>query len=189
VQGVESNGQNQSPGHQAQEGGEHLKADHGQGQGEAGANEDVEKESGDSPFELGIGIVQSAHRCSPHGYSCDMNAVKVVDQIARGDRSWMTSRSSLGAAAILEDALALPREARSCTSSKMGKSWSLSIVSGGGECKHGPVGTRLEESFKIPLNRASLEAKTPPENPLQIADSWCDEGLVPVRGFEPRSRG
>jgi len=72
-----------------------------------------------------------------------MNAAKVVDQIARGDRSWMTSRSSLGAAAILEDALALPREARSCTSSKMGKSWSLSIVSGGGECNMGQLGQGL----------------------------------------------
>jgi hypothetical protein len=60
MQGVESDGQNQSPGHQAQERGEHLIADHGQGQDEADANEDVEKEGGDSPFELGIGIVQGA---------------------------------------------------------------------------------------------------------------------------------
>ena len=67
MQGIESDGQNQSPGHQAQERGEHLKADHGQGQDEAGANEDVEKEGGDSPFELGIGIVQGAHSVSPHG--------------------------------------------------------------------------------------------------------------------------
>ena len=64
MQGVESDGQNQSPGHQAQERGEHLKAEHGQGQDEAGANEGFEKEGGGSPFELGIGIVQCAHRKS-----------------------------------------------------------------------------------------------------------------------------
>ena len=62
MQGIESDGQNQSPGHQAQERREHLKAEHGQGQDEAGANEDVEKEGGGSAFELGIGIVQCAHR-------------------------------------------------------------------------------------------------------------------------------
>ena len=49
--------------------------------------------------------------------------------------------------------------------------------------------TKFQESFKIPPNRASLAAKTPPRNPLQVTDSLRDGELVPVRGFEPRSRG
>ena len=32
-------------------------------------------------------------------------------------------------------------------------------------------GQKFQESFKIPPNRASLEAKTPPRNPLQVTDS------------------
>ena len=62
MQGIESDGQNQRPGHEAQERGEHLKAEHDQGQDEAGANEDVEKQGGGPAFELGIGIGQCAHR-------------------------------------------------------------------------------------------------------------------------------
>jgi hypothetical protein len=42
---------------------------------------------------------------------------------------------------------------------------------------------------EIPPNRASLEAKTPPRNPLQVTDRLQVGELVPVRGFEPRSRG
>ena len=49
--------------------------------------------------------------------------------------------------------------------------------------------TNFQESFKIPRNRASLNAKTPPRNPLQVADKFQVGGLVPVRGFEPRFRG
>jgi hypothetical protein len=49
--------------------------------------------------------------------------------------------------------------------------------------------TNFQESFKIPPNRASLEAKTPPRNPLQVTEKSPDGELVPVRGFEPRSRG
>jgi excisionase family DNA binding protein len=47
----------------------------------------------------------------------------------------------------------------------------------------------VQESFKIPPNRASLNAKTPPRNPLQVTESLKLGELVPVRGFEPRSRG
>jgi hypothetical protein len=63
MQRVERRGQDQTRGHQAQERGEHLKAQYGQRQNEAGANEDIEKEGGGSPFEFGIGIVQCAHGC------------------------------------------------------------------------------------------------------------------------------
>ncbi len=77
MQGIESDGEDQSPGHQAQERGEHLKADRGQGQDEAGANEDVEKEGGGSPLELGIGIGQCGHGVSPSGMFCDTNAGRV----------------------------------------------------------------------------------------------------------------
>ena len=49
--------------------------------------------------------------------------------------------------------------------------------------------TEFQESFKIAPNRASLEAKTPPRNPLQVTEKSRDGELVPVRGFEPRSRG
>src|SRR5687768_10136449 len=62
MRGIERNSENQTGAHQAQERGEHLKAQHGQRQDERRANEHVEKEGGDSPFELGIGIVQGAHR-------------------------------------------------------------------------------------------------------------------------------
>ena len=65
VQGIERDGQDQRPDHQGQERREHLKAEHGQGQDEAGANQDIEKEGGESSFELGIGIVQCAHEVSP----------------------------------------------------------------------------------------------------------------------------
>src|SRR4030095_12599430 len=46
---------------------------HGQGQDEAGADEDIEKETGDSSFELGIGIVQCAHEVPRHGSSCEIS--------------------------------------------------------------------------------------------------------------------
>ena len=46
-----------------------------------------------------------------------------------------------------------------------------------------------KDSFKILPNSASLKAKTPPRNPLQVTGSVQVENLVPVRGFEPRSRG
>jgi hypothetical protein len=61
VRGIERDCQDETPGHQAQERREHLKAEHGQGQDEAGANEDVEQEGGESPFGLGIGNVHCAH--------------------------------------------------------------------------------------------------------------------------------
>ena len=41
--------------------------------------------------------------------------------------------------------------------------------------------TEFQESFKIPPNRASLEAKTPPRNPLQVTDSLRDGELVGER--------
>jgi hypothetical protein len=48
---------------------------------------------------------------------------------------------------------------------------------------------KVSRIFQDPTNRASLEAKTPPRYPLQVIDSLRDGDLVPVRGFEPRSRG
>ena len=43
--------------------------------------------------------------------------------------------------------------------------------------------TEFQESFKIPPNRASLEAKTPPRNPLQVTEGLKLGELVPLRGF------
>ena len=53
--------------------------------------------------------------------------------------------------------------------------------------------TKFQESFTIPPNRASLEAKTPPRNPLQVTDRLRDGELacqpkpegrrLPLRGF------
>ena len=43
--------------------------------------------------------------------------------------------------------------------------------------------TNFQESFKIPPNRASLEAKTPPRNPLQVTESLRDgeRGWLAIR--------
>jgi hypothetical protein len=44
--------------------------------------------------------------------------------------------------------------------------------------------TDFQEPFNVPPNRASLNAKTPPRNPLQVTEKSLDGELVPVRGYE-----
>jgi hypothetical protein len=49
--------------------------------------------------------------------------------------------------------------------------------------------TKFQESFKFPPNRASPIALTPQRESSEATDRLHVGGMVPVRGFEPRSRG
>ena len=48
---------------------------------------------------------------------------------------------------------------------------------------------KLSRIFQDPTEQSFADGETPPRNPLQVTDSLQDGELVPLRGFEPRSRG
>ncbi len=64
LQGIETDGQDQRPGHEVQERRKHLKAQHDDGQDQAGANQDVQKERGQPLLELGIEPIGCIHGAS-----------------------------------------------------------------------------------------------------------------------------
>ena len=48
---------------------------------------------------------------------------------------------------------------------------------------------KVSRIFQDPTGQTFARSEDPPRNPLQVTDSLRDGELVPVRGFEPRSRG
>ena len=48
---------------------------------------------------------------------------------------------------------------------------------------------KVSRIFQVPAEQGFAESEDPPRNPLQVTDNVQLGKMVPVRGFEPRSRG